>query len=570
MDRNGGGARSGGDVSAASLLAKLAAPHQTLLLPPGAPVAALNRVVLDLVRGPTTTLVLRHACHLTREQAVVLRSATDRGLVLVLQVPLDKLQGWSAQNAVQACGAMGLLISAPVGDWNATCELATAKLATTRWAVELCVDAGPWPGWAALAGSAGQVLLRIGGYAKSPVELAELVSALGDVPAGVAVSHTWPACLRPAATPVIPGSSSAMAAIGLQRTGACSDCQLPVAVCGGIPAAWDTDTIQPLLRPVGSGVAPRHRWSLASEWLGLRLGLRKVWRAEVTAATLPALVAATASEGWSLVLGPQIAIDDSGLWMETDPNLATDLRQIVYVAPNSADARACDALEAEVLAQGHALRAGAGDEQDRAMGALLGYPPCCVQAVIAGHAQWDLSQAHQLSEAAYFFLRAARTSERLVKRLDVWSPIQGASPLRHYPCRLDCPASLALADQLDNAAWEADSAVLARQQRARADGLLVFANGAALPLRGTPVGGDNLLDPRPLQVDARNWTPLWEPLCQAVVPQLAGAVRLAPRNPWTASGGVVVTRADGTASPLLWPEADTHPDFPRLAVFTDT
>ncbi len=209
------------------------------------------------------------------------------------------------------------------------------------------------------------------------------------------------------------------------------------------------------------------------EWLLLELGLKPVLRQALPATRLPAFAARCARRGLVFARGSSV-----GVGREAQDG------DLVYVARDLAQAEAARDTEAALLAAqrggddgegGGASGAIASDitstpaptrrlrdaHAARALGALLGFPPCCVDAFVQVARDGRDEKAGMLDHA----LAASRAFHPRLNNLSL-----GAF---HYigwsPCRFDCPASLALADQSadalqkrDEAAWLVVDRLLAR------------------------------------------------------------------------------------------------------------
>jgi hypothetical protein len=110
----------------------------------------------------------------------------------------------------------------------------------------------------------------------------------------------------------------------------------------------------------------------------------------------------------------------------------------------------------------------------RELGLLYGYPACCVEAFCDAHVE-AMGAGARTGDNALPILRAWLRSRHFDARLDTIAGALGrhyASPLRHLPCRFDCPASIALAERLGGRRVDAVPAV-------------VFADGGFLRLPGS-------------------------------------------------------------------------------------
>ncbi len=167
------------------------------------------------------------------------------------------------------------------------------------------------------------------------------------------------------------------------------------------------------------------------EWLALLAGVKPALRLLRDARRAQAEAAAARRRGFAIEV------------------VALGARAIVYVARTPAAARAVRDAEAAAL-PGQAPRARFDPAPHEALGALLGFPPCCVVAFVARIARGadvaaDGGRAHEDWIAA---TEAAARSAALDARANVFERDHLPGWLSHEPCRFDCPASLAYADRV--------------------------------------------------------------------------------------------------------------------------
>lgn len=494
-----------------------------------------------------------------------------RGRPVVLQVEAAALGRLALDRLAEASGAAAVLVVA---------DVASAAPAARSMAARL----QGWRGWPDAAGLA----LRVG-----PGDAAALVDARDAMPAAAGPGHVE---LQPAAAATMggPGPTTAHSRLDALLE-ALRECPSVWRFGDAWPRAALPETAQEVpglgqarptwldeldamgrARPRPSTGPLLPRWSEASEWLALELGLRRVWRADLDPALAADLERAAAERGFASLRGAAVEIDVAGLWHDRGGH-----RALLYVGPSLDDLREADRLERATLALtaerraarvSHAGGVDPNADNDRGMAALLGYPTCCTEAFVAGHQAWIAADADRLAEVAAFALWAARAGGGADRRLDITSPLAGATPLRHYPCRLDCPASIALAAAIDAEAWRRDPARRARDAEVRADATLLFASGAALPLRGRRDGA-GLRAPSPITAGPIAWAPHWSALQATVAPLLADAAMLLPTHALDGQGGVTVVGHDGQhralGLPGGFPQPHDHPEFPRLLVFAD-
>lgn len=542
-----------------------------------------------VARAPTgAVLWLEHAESLDARAARDLgRAAMGRRLVLCLDVAA--LRRLALGRLATVCGAAGVVVRAPIAHGEAAARALVvrtaagdaervlerglelvlgpdeaAAVAATPWSALLAADLDVTLQPASLATTDAQDQ----GAATSGTNLDGWTAALGALPAAVALGEGF-AALVPGRGAERPGPRPPwIAALAKER--AARPLPTPTVAADGQAAA-----------PTGDGGGLRApRWRDAAEWIALELGLRRVWRLDLPAAMLPSLEQTAADAGMALRRGAAVTIDDAGLWHAEGAD-----RWLVYVGPHADDLREADARERDTLSL--AARRAAGDaafadghevdpaaENDRVMARLLGYPDCCRDAFLDGHRAWTAADAATIAEVAFFGLRALRATAAAGgqpdRRLDFLSPLAGATVLRHYPCRLDCAGSTALAAAIDAEAWRRDPARRQRDLAVRADATLLFASGAAVPLRGTPVPG-GIASPQVLD-GRRSWAPHWAAVEAQVLPQLQGLASLGTAGAPSGAGGVVGTGPDGAVRPLTlfggFPEPVAHAEFPRLLVFS--
>lgn len=190
----------------------------------------------------------------------------------------------------------------------------------------------------------------------------------------------------------------------------------------------------------------------AVEARGLALGLRRAWRLRLPAAHLGPWQQAFAAAGHHLAVSEQrFALTQGGSLAASD---RPDAVHLVVIALAKAVAEAClaDELANAARIEGDdPARLARTVAAHRRLGRAYGYPSCCVDAFVDGWMAAIAGSSPALAENALLILRAHRRSQ-------AWHPLlrafggalgeQTSSPLRHLPCRFDCPDSLALARQL--------------------------------------------------------------------------------------------------------------------------
>lgn len=312
-------------------------------------------------------------------------------------------------------------------------------------------------------------------------------------------SELWPACLGVDGRAGAPAPQRELAhhRVGLQP--ACADCPHAAARrCPGIAhalvqaleakgqsfAGW-RDLDQPPMDPLPQAL---HFDATCVELRGLQLGLRAAWRLTLPPGELAQLQATVAPLGLSVVGWPQRVRAHAGAAFAPVPADDPQAVALVVVARDPAVAQACLQDEMSLTIYEKDDRPGAGKDEEDAhwrLGAAYGYPACCVAAFCVAHGEsfprvWDADDAHWVA-------RAHAASTRFDARLSTFAGPTGErnhSPLRHFPCRFDCPASIALADALladlrvSNPAW------FARHAADRPAAVVAFADGSYLLVDG--------------------------------------------------------------------------------------
>lgn len=197
---------------------------------------------------------------------------------------------------------------------------------------------------------------------------------------------------------------------GLDRTLAEDGSTLEV-----LRATFDDQRIPRWPPSMRSGPHGPHPWSYDAELEGLLLGLRMLIRREWLASD----EARADDERW---------LASNGLCTRAVP--AEGARVAVLAANDPAVLETAAALEALVERPSPGWEEAASE-----MGALLGYPSCCVRAFVSGRARDD---------ASLFAERLPPTRHRPLSSDLLW--LNGALTLiSHAPCEPECPATRALA-----------------------------------------------------------------------------------------------------------------------------
>ncbi len=427
-----------------------------------------------------------------------------------------------------------------------------------------------------LAQEAGQDVLTLvlrpvlGAHAPRLDKLAQAIVALWQTGHTVTVTRLLPAC-------AIPEGVDGEATYGSERSAAR---QAYTAECEGCPAResgrCDGMAADLLQATQAAGVAWTGWETLAKERapvvivaepnetleeMAVRLGLRRVWRAELPLAEAEVL-GAHPPPGLIVLPGAQITLDPETTLAFDAPGATM---QILYLARDRADAEAARAAD---------MAAATRDPEQlvtahRELGQLLGYPECCVTAFLAAQTARTAADAADVTEHAFAVLQAGRGSQLFDRRLNFGSPIDDACFVRHVPCSFDCAASLAQVAELEAEMTRIAPERLATKLALRVDAALIFADSAHLPLRGEWQADGSLLHP----VVAAEWdsnTPrgrIAQRAYDAIAGQLAQAMALAPSHGFDGPGGVIATLADGTQVQLTTGDLGASGAFPRLVVF---
>jgi len=220
--------------------------------------------------------------------------------------------------------------------------------------------------------------------------------------------------------------------------------------------------------PLGSG---------EGEERALAAGLKPMIRQLLSAGDLDRTRARWEARGFVTEVAPRIYGPTHGGWDDTPDASAIDprrARRALFVAKDRA-----------AIAEAVAADLDKTDDGDRALGALLGYPSCCVDAFVAS--------GKQRKNADVFAAALARTSGGPSPRLNVLD-----MGVFHWiawtPCSFRCEASLERANALaaivarehDGFARAIDAALSAHR--------LYLADDVQLSLRGAIVGGALTID----------------------------------------------------------------------------
>ncbi len=315
-------------------------------------------------------------------------------------------------------------------------------------------------------------------------------------------SALWPACLEVDAQAGAPVPPSELARHGVALQPACAHCPHAAAHrCPGIAKAllgalataqqpfqgWQHPPVQ-ISHARPAAPEPLHFDAACVEVRGLLLGLRAAWRLTLPHAALPALKQTVVPLGLAVEVWPQPVRAHAGAAFMPAEAQDPGAVALVVVARDPALATAClqDEMSLTTWQQDDAPAARAAQaDTHRRIGAAYGYPACCVDAFCAAHCEsfprvWDADDAHWVA-------RAHAASARFDARLSTFAGETGernTSPLRHFPCRFDCPASIGLADALLADLRTSNPAWFGRHAASKPAPVLAFADGSYLLIEG--------------------------------------------------------------------------------------
>lgn len=216
------------------------------------------------------------------------------------------------------------------------------------------------------------------------------------------------------------------------------------------------------------------------EWLAVAAGLKPASRTVVPPHDVAPLVAQARARGL------RACVTDGAAFVAGFCSDAVDLRRstLLYVGRSaSAAAAAADAERAMIEWCGHGARAT--EDQVRALGSALGYPPCCIEAFLI---------VRESSPAAIRFAALQRTPGGASWLLNDF--FDERAIVSHAACRYDCAPSIAYARALI-AVLAADDPHAAAVRRETLSGLVAaFRQGGALRLvlRGDAAGGPRAIE----------------------------------------------------------------------------
>jgi hypothetical protein len=301
----------------------------------------------------------------------------------------------------------------------------------------------------------------------------------------VRVDRDIPPCLRDL-LPMEAVTLPPIAPVVLARDRVCGPCAHHLSErCAGFPAAWTVDAGD--REEARARVAQRSFRAEDAEAVALTLGLRRALRMVTPRAAVDHTTLGARAAGFVTRVDEDVELDADGNVFPPRPGGPIDPGRsaltpgaVLVAARSDEDAERVASLDAAIRARVRPTRLL---ELHRELGALLGYPACCVDAFVddlAARSDERQSQPDHLG-----LLRAAAgRSARLDWRLNPGLVDRDASLVSHVPCRFDCPASLALAERVLTELRSRAPERAARME-ARLRSVVVLAeDGSALVTRG--------------------------------------------------------------------------------------
>lgn len=196
---------------------------------------------------------------------------------------------------------------------------------------------------------------------------------------------------------------------------------------------------------------------------------------------------------------------------------------------------------------------------ERRMGALLGYPDCCVQRYVS---VWRPARppGTTLSNIMRLTLLAAQRSERLDWRLNHLVDDGSRQLIVHAPCSFDCVASLEQARRLEVYYRQADPDFIADVERWLQRPVLIFANEQRLFFDG---------EVREANLHYHDFHCLRPELDGSLFSACEKLLRAGDRLR-VKGGGIEVFLGERSLGRLGPPPGYQHPDFPLLLGFEET
>jgi hypothetical protein len=323
-------------------------------------------------------------------------------------------------------------------------------------------------------------------------------------------SAIWPSCLP--GFGVEPATTTERAEAAARHLPACEGCAIRASAahphgCAGVPAALDPGPGWRAWQKLPTTQAHNELANVdraCAEARGLALGLRRAWRLFVPQSDVPAYREAFAPLGWHV---ESAAAVEAGVGGTIRADGEGD-RVLLLVAVTEEDAKTClhdelanlQRMPAVHLVETRAHWQAIADAHRR-LGAHYGYPPCCVEAFLDAHA--EIVEQIRDTDNAIAVLRAALRTRQFDERLTSLPGLLGEearTPLRHLPCRFDCPASQALAETLLADLAQHNPDWTARQRAYRPEPILLLADGTLVSLDAQAVAVDTVQEVRGMKV----------------------------------------------------------------------
>jgi hypothetical protein len=217
------------------------------------------------------------------------------------------------------------------------------------------------------------------------------------------------------------------------------------------------------------------------EWIAIKAGLKPANRITISPERAGDVEMRARREGFAVERGARL-VEFPG----RPPSM------ILYVSPEAARARDLVEVEEPLLRpEGEGLPGDEAIPLHARLGALLGFPPCCVDEFGARlrrgvTRRLDGRAAHEDFVAAEW---AQRASQRFLGRLNDLSPDRHARIITFYPCRYDCAAASTYAAGVFNAAVRTNRGAAAALRDALLGTMTIGVDGARGPeaLRGGEV-----------------------------------------------------------------------------------
>jgi hypothetical protein len=209
------------------------------------------------------------------------------------------------------------------------------------------------------------------------------------------------------------------------------------------------------------------------EWIAIKAGLKPANRITISPERAGDVEERARREGFAVERGARL-VEFPG----RPPSM------ILYVSPDASRARELVEVEEPLLRpEGEGLPADEAVPLHARLGALLGFPLCCVDEFGARlrrgvTRRLDGRAAHEDFVAAEC---AQRASQRFLGRLNDLSPDRHARVVTFYPCRYDCRAASTYAAGVFNAAVRADRRAAAALRDALLGTMTIGVDGTRGP-----------------------------------------------------------------------------------------